>query len=175
MIRRPPRSTLFPYTTLFRSEKERETEIERDRERETERERQRERERRKHSGLLSCGHFRHILMVKQGQPRCRGRGEGTQTPALEGEAALSEREDCPCREGWSRRRVHNQPRRPRSAPVPAALPRCLLSVCLSCHLRTLVHIAVRAWNTSFTSSEPPSLLTGLTLIQPAGRVWTITS
>src|SRR2546422_4342493 len=28
MIRRPPRSTLFPYTTLFRSEKERELGIE---------------------------------------------------------------------------------------------------------------------------------------------------
>src|SRR5256885_12318309 len=28
MIRRPPRSTLFPYTTLFRSERERESERE---------------------------------------------------------------------------------------------------------------------------------------------------
>lgn len=56
------------------------------------------------------------------------------------------------------------------AHSPAPLPSLRLSL-----LRTLVHIAVHAWNTSFTSSEPPSLLTGPTLIQPAGRVWTITS
>src|SRR3712207_8582078 len=51
MIRRPPRSTLFPYTTLFRSKeiekrrkkRERERERERVRERESERERVRER------------------------------------------------------------------------------------------------------------------------------------
>src|SRR5256885_13002927 len=44
MIRRPPRSTLFPYTTLFRSERNTQKERERQRKRKGGRERERERE-----------------------------------------------------------------------------------------------------------------------------------
>ena len=45
MIRRPPRSTLFPSTTLFRSERERERERERETDTDTDTERARERKR----------------------------------------------------------------------------------------------------------------------------------
>src|SRR5947209_13719716 len=60
MIRRPPRSTLFPYTTLFRSGLDLVEQVERTRTREEEREQERDRAER----LLAAGEQRqprHLL------------------------------------------------------------------------------------------------------------------
>src|SRR5256885_7011036 len=67
MIRRPPRSTLFPYTTLFRSQMKRSRQETRHERREAPRWK---------IGAGDGGGFRHRPSDREGAGGCRGLGRG---------------------------------------------------------------------------------------------------
>src|SRR5258705_10119985 len=76
MIRRPPRSTLFPYTTLFRSRFARASGFRRGRRDPDGEGRERPRAR---GGHGAPGPFRRIRRAADGGPRRRGRGDRKST------------------------------------------------------------------------------------------------